>query len=208
MKGTLVVLAVLGLAFSAFGGTVTIENNLGGWDIWYICISPSEDDSWGEDWLGEETLFDGESKTFRVADGMYDICLTDEDGDEYIQYFVDVSGSYTWNVTLTDLGEAYMDEFSMGESTVVGSSPITIYNDTGDYDFWYIYANPSTSSDWGNDRLESGILYTGDEFTFYVEGGMEYDICCEDVDGDTYTFWEVWVGDDGLYLSVDMGDLD
>ncbi len=193
---------LVGFAISSFAGSITIENNLDGWDIYYIYISSSDSDSWGDDWLGgEEILCDGDSKTFSVSDGIYDICLYDEDDDEYIQYFVDVSGGYTWIVTLADLGEVYMDED-------VGSAPITIYNDTGDYDIWYIYANPSTYSDWGADRLESGLLYTGDEYTFYVEGGQEYDIYCEDVDGDTYTFWNMWVGNDGLYISVDMGDLD
>lgn len=209
MKWSAMVLLMV-FAVSSFAGTVTIVNDLGGWDIWYVQISSSDAETWGDDWLGsDEILFDGTSKTFNVRDGLYDIRLEDEDGDEYIQYFVDVAGSYTWVVTLDDLGEYYSapEDRGLSEETVYGSTPITIYNNTGDYEFWYIYANP-VSYMWGDDRLGSEILYPGEEYTFYVEGDLEYDIYCEDVDGDTYTFWGEWVGRDGLYLSVGLEHLD
>ncbi|MFO8184872.1 MAG: hypothetical protein R6U39_11985 [Candidatus Aegiribacteria sp.] len=205
MKRTFLLLAAMGLLASVAAGTVRIVNDTGGYDIWYIFISPTNNDNWGDDWLdSDEILSSGSSVSFNVPDGVYDIRLIDEDEDEYVRWNVDVDGPYTWNVTLSDLGE-----YDMGSSeTVSGSAPVTIYNDTGGYDIYFIYANPSSYSGWGDDRLGSEILYSGDEYTFWVEGGDYYDIMCEDEDSDTYTFWEVWVGDDGLYLPVDLGDLD
>lgn len=205
MKRTFLLLAAIGLLASVTAGTVRIVNDTGGYDIWYIFISPASSDNWGDDWLdSDEVLPSGSSVSFDVPDGVYDIRLIDEDEDEYIRWDVSVAGQYTWNVTLSDLGE-----YDMGSSeTVYGDAPVTIYNDTGGYDIYFIYANPSSYSGWGEDRLGSEILYSGDEFTFWVEGGDYYDIMCEDEDSDTYTFWEVWVGNDGLYLPVDLGDLD
>jgi len=211
MKKMILLLAAIGLLTSVTAGTVEIINDTGGYDIYYIYISPSVDDSWGSDWLDEtEILPSGGSVAFTVSNGVYDIRLEDEDGDEYIRYGVNVNGYYDWYVTLDDLGEYDVGggSYSGGEDTVYGDAPVTIYNDTGGYDIWYIYANPSSYSGWGDDRLGSEILYSGDEYTFWIEGDDYYDIQCEDEDGDTYTFWEVWIGDDGLYLPVDLGDLD
>ncbi|MCD4700760.1 MAG: hypothetical protein K8S24_02785 [Candidatus Aegiribacteria sp.] len=210
MKKIILLLAAIGLLTSLSAGTVEIINDTGGWDIYYIYISPSTSDSWGDDWLNEtEVLPSGSSVAFTVNNNVYDIKLVDEDDDEYIRYGVNVSGYYEWYVTLDDLGEYDVGSGSSGgDDTVYGNTPVTIYNDTGGYDIWYIYANPSDYSEWGNDRLGSDILYSGNEYTFWVDGGDYYDIQCEDEDGDTYTFWEMWVGSDGLYLPVDLGDLD
>lgn len=210
MKKAILLLAALGLLASVTAGTIEIINDTGGWDIYYIYISSAYDDSWGSDWLGDsEILYSGNSVAFSVPNDVYDFKLIDEDGDEYIRYGVDVSGYYEWYVTLDDLGEYdYSSDYYDGGDTVYGNAPVTIYNDTGGYDIWYIYANPSDYSEWGDDRLGSEILYSGDEYTFWVDGGDYYDIQCEDEDGDTYTFWEMWVGSDGLYLPVDLGDLD
>ena len=209
MKSVFFLLAAFGFVAGAAAGTVTIVNDTGGWDIWYVYISPSTDDSWGDDWLGSDILYDGDSVEFNVYDGVYDIRLVDEDDDEYIRYGVEVYGDYEWWVTLDDLGEADFSYSGYDDGgTVYGDAPVTIFNDTGGYDIWYVYCNPSSYSNWGDDRLGSEILYSGNEFTFWVDGGDYYDIQCVDEDDDTYTFWEVWVGNDGIYLPVDLGDLD
>ncbi len=207
MKKAILLLAAIGLFASLSAGTVEIINDTGGYDIYWIYISPSTSDSWGDDWLDEsEILPSGSSVAFSVPNGEYDIRLVDEDDDEYIRYGVTISGYYEWYVSLDDLGEYYINGGS--GDTVYGNAPVTIYNDTGGYDIWYIYCNPSDYSDWGDDRLGSDILYSGNEYTFYIDGGDYYDIQCEDEDGDTYTFWEIWIGSEGVYLPVDLGDLD
>lgn len=208
MKKAILLLAAIGLLMSLSAGTVEIINDTGGYDIYYVYISPSYSDSWGDDWLNsDEILPSGSSVAFSVTNDEYDIRLVDEDDDEYIRYGVTIDGYYEWYVTLDDLGEYYVNGSSDGD-TVYGNAPITIYNDTGGYDIWYIYVNPSDYSDWGDDRLGSEILNSGYEYTVWVDGDDYYDIQCEDEDGDTYTFWEMWVGSDGIYLTVDLGDLD
>ena len=178
MKKTFLLLAALGLLASVSAGTIEIFNDTGGWDIYYIYISSTYDDSWGSDWLGDsEILYSGNSIAFSVSNAVYDIKLIDEDGDEYIRLGVDVSGYYEWYVTLDDLGEYdYSGDYYEGGDTVYGNTPVTIYNDTGGYDIWYIYCNPSDYSEWGDDRLGSEILYSGDEYTFWVDGGDYYEI--------------------------------
>ena len=208
MKKAILLLAAIGLLVSLSAGTVEIINDTGGYDIYWIYISASSNDSWGGDWLDEsEILPSGSSVAFSVPNGEYDIRLVDEDDDEYIRYGATINGYYEWYVSLDDLVEYYMNGGSNGD-TVYGNAPVTVYNDTGGYDIWYIYCNPSDYSDWGEDRLGSDILYDGYEYTFYVDGGDYYDIQCEDEDGDTYTFWEIWIDSDGVYLPVDLGDLD
>jgi len=211
MKNAVLLLAAIGLLAFVSAGTIEIINDTGGWDIYYIYISPTTDDSWGSDWLDDtEILPSGSSVSFNLPNDIYDIRLVDEDDDEYIRTGVSINGYYGWSVTLDDLGEFDVSGGSLpsGGDTVYGDAPVTIYNDTGGYDIYYIYCNPSSYSNWGDDRLGSEILYSGDEYTFWVDGGDYYDIQCEDEDGDTYTFMEMWVGNDGLYLPVDLGDLD
>ncbi len=207
MKKALLALVAIGLFASVSAATIEVYNDTGGWDIWYIYISSSYDDYWGDDWLGNEILYDGGSVAYDLPAGVYDLKLVDEDGDEYIRYGVDIDDYYYWPVTLDDLGTAEAGGGGGGD-TVYGDAPVTVYNDTGGWDIWYIYCNPSSYTNWGDDRLGSDILYDGDEYTFWVDGGDYYDIQCVDEDGDTYTFWEVWIGSDGYYLPVDLGDLD
>ena len=90
MRKVLFVLAALGLMTAGTAGTIEIINDTGGWDIWYIYISPTTSDSWGDDWLGSEILYSGEYIIFDVPDGDYDIKLIDEDDDEYIRYGVGI----------------------------------------------------------------------------------------------------------------------
>ncbi len=210
MRKGLLMPVVLGMMAAAWGGTVRIVNDTDGYAIYYVYISPASSDSWGKDRMGEnEILEPGDSRAFSVQDGMYDIKLVDEDDDEYIRWDVNVEGDYVWNVTLDDLGESDMsDGGSIGGETVTGNTPVTIVNDTDGYDIYYIYANPSSYDNWGEDRLGSEFLDSGDEFTFYVRGEDYYDIMCEDEDGDTYTFWEEWVGKGGLKIHVTLDDMD
>lgn len=205
MKTVLLVFTVCGFLFGASAATVEITNGTDGWDIWYVYISPASLDSWGDDWLGSEVMYDGETWEFDVSNGTYDIKLVDEDGDEYIRWNVPVSGKYYWYVTLDDMGE-----YNVGGSSHHSGgdlAPVTIINDLGSWTIWYIYIDPSNSP-WGEDRLGSDLLYAGDEITFYVPANEYYDIRCIDEDDDYYTLWEVWVDNDGVYWSVDLSDMD
>jgi len=98
---------VSGTDFEVGSGSssVRITNDLGSWDIWYVYVSPSEESQWGQDRLGSSGILSpGNTITVKVAPGTYDIMVTDEDGDTYSRYGVDVGpNGYGWSVTLSDM---------------------------------------------------------------------------------------------------------
>jgi hypothetical protein len=183
--------------------TITIENGLGSWDIWYVYGCTSDADDWGEDHLGSEILAPGETVSFTVQSGdWYDFLAEDEDGDTYVILDEYIDGDFTWVVDFD-----YMDNsFRLDAEIEEGSAPVTIYNGLGDWTIWYVYCDP-TDAPWGDDRLGSELLNPGEEYTFYVNPG-EYDIQVEDEDGDTYTLWGVTVDESGYYWEVTLSDLD
>jgi hypothetical protein len=183
--------------------TITVENGLGSWDIWYLYGCTSESDDWGNDQLGSDVLAPGESATFTVQSGdWYDFMAEDEDGDTYVILDQYIDGDFTWEVNFD-----YMDNSFALDAAAEGDAPVTIYNDLGDWTIWYVYCDP-TSSDWTDDRLGSELVSPGEEFTFYVPAGDTYDIQVEDEDGDTYTLWGEYIDEAGIYWEVTLSDLD
>ncbi len=183
--------------------SVTIENGLGSWTLWYGYCSLSEDDGWGEDRFGSELLEPGESITFEVTSGdFYDFRCIDEDDDEYILWdeWVGDDG-FVWEVDLSDMDNSGV------VSNDEGDARVTIHNGLGDWTIWYIYGDPSDGP-WGEDRLGTELLEPGEEFTFNVPAGNTYDFKVEDNEGDTYTLWGIDVHEDGFYWDVELSDID
>lgn len=193
---------------ASFAGRLEITNDTGSYEFYYVKISLSSTDSWGDDRLGSsETISPGETRSFRLNNGTYDVMIEDEDGDEYIFWDVNISGTVDMYVDLGNLGEQNWGSGSSSYPTSGGSAPITIDNELGSWTIWYVYGDPSDSP-WGEDRLGSELLDPGESFTFYVPAGDYYDFKCVDEDDDTYTLWEVWVGEDGFYWNVELSDMD
>lgn len=192
----------------AFAGTINITNDTGSYDFYYVYISPSSSDSWGDDWLGStEIIYPGNTRSFSVSNNTYDVMIEDEDGDTYTFWNVRVNGTVNMVVDLGHLGEQNWGGGSSSSGSSAGLAPITIENDLGSWTIWYIYGDPSDSP-WGDDRLGSELLHPGETMTFYVPAGDYYDFKVVDEDDDTYTLWEVWVDEDGFYWSVDLSDMD
>ena len=61
--------------------------------IYYVYISPCSSSSWGADQLGSNVVMPGNTWTFRMSPGCYDLKAVDRDGREAIERRVDVSGS-------------------------------------------------------------------------------------------------------------------
>lgn len=184
--------------------TVTIENGLGSWTVWYAYCDAS-DAPWGEDRLGTELLEPGESISFEVEAGIsYDLKVIDEDDDEYILWdvYVDADG-FEWVVELEDMVSSTSAPIESAE----GDAPITFVNELGDWTIWYAYGDPSDGP-WGEDRLGTELLEPGEEITFYVPAGDTYDFKVEDEDGDTYTLWGIDVAEDGFYWEITLEDMD
>ena len=87
--------------------SITIVNNTG-YAMYYIFISPSEDEYWGDELLGEEILENGQSFSYRLPYPLsqfntYDILLVDEDEDIYIKWDVRVSNNARIVFTFDDI---------------------------------------------------------------------------------------------------------
>ena len=99
MKTILVILLIV-CAAASFAADFRINNETGV-SIWYIYISKSTDEYWGDDWLGEsEMLSNGSSKTYNLNTyDTWDIMLIDENENTYsLSTTVHPSG-FTWTVT-------------------------------------------------------------------------------------------------------------
>ncbi len=203
LLGILLVCSVI-----SFAGRINITNETGNYRFFFVHISPASSDSWGEDQLGsDEVISPGASRKFHVDNGTFDIKIIDEDEDEYIFWNVYVNGALNLDVSLDDLGEQDWDT-SSSNSTSDGLAPVSITNELGDWTIWYVYANPSDSDSWGEDRLGSELLEPGDTFTFYLSANDSYDFKVEDEDGDTYTFRDAWIDEDGVYWNVSLDEMD
>lgn len=105
------VLAVAALACGSGGGgggggrsgsaSLTVVNN-SSTDIWYVYISPSDEETWGDDWLGSKVISAGESYTITgIQPGTYDLLAEDSDHNELAtEMEVEIDGEVTW--TLSD----------------------------------------------------------------------------------------------------------
>jgi hypothetical protein len=80
-------------------GSVTMINS-SDQTICYVYISPTEDEYWGDDWLdSSETIGPGQTRTFSVDNGTYDLGAFDCDDNAIdTEWEVNISGPYTWTV--------------------------------------------------------------------------------------------------------------
>lgn len=146
------------------GATLEIIND-SGVDIWYVYLSPSKADDWGEDWLGGDTISDGATYMITgIADGIYDIKAVDS-SDEVIEivWGADIEGQMTWTIT--------------------GLASLEVTNESGDA-ISYLYISPSDSTTWGDDWLGADVVEAG---ASYVVDGIPrgtYDIQATDSEGE------------------------
>ena len=89
--------------------TIRIVNNTGH-QIYFIFISPSDNDIWGEDLLGEDILESGQTFTYQLPQplnrvNVYDIRLEDEDEDAYIKTKITMTNNARIVFTIDDLEE-------------------------------------------------------------------------------------------------------
>lgn len=152
--------------------TLTVINDTDT-EIWYVYISPTSSDSWGDDWLGGAVIVPGESYTFELTEGTYDLRADDKDHNEMASRYEEyISGDMEWRL--------YTEG---GEGREGGSASLTLVNNSGKR-VCYVYISPNTSDSWGEDWLgEEEIIRPGESRTFYLDPGI-YDLRAEDCDGD------------------------
>jgi hypothetical protein len=88
---------------------ITLVNSTG-YEITEIYVSPASSDDWGDDYLVNATLDDGDSFSVTLPvslseSDVYDIQFTDTDGDTYTQFEVAVRNGATIEITFDDLDE-------------------------------------------------------------------------------------------------------
>ncbi|MCP4537646.1 MAG: hypothetical protein GY832_10900 [Chloroflexi bacterium] len=144
------------------GASIEITNESGR-DIWYVYLSPSKTDGWGEDWLGDVIIRDGEAHTiYGVSEGIYDVLAKDEDGEQIeIFWSVDLEGGMTWSVS--------------------GLASLQITNDT-DKTIGYLYIAPTDDDTWGDDWLGEDVIPACETYTVEGVSNGFYDIRAKDMD--------------------------
>ncbi len=176
MKRSLIVVLIIGLLFSVACGrssTPTPEeiatlkinvSNQSPYDICYVQISGSEQEEWGEDWLGkQEKIAPGASKTFNVDAGTYDVqVMTCE------QYTLATFWDIDSNTTVEVGGK--------------GLVPLVVLNQSAT-EICYVYIASSSSNSWGEDWLGESESISPREGgrVFFVQPGT-YDLSTQDCD--------------------------
>jgi len=148
---------------SGDGFEVTIQN-WSPYDVCYVFISPSTAESWGDDWLGEQTMIAPEARqSFSVPAGPHDIeVLTCDEGVMATAW--EISHDLALEISAPDL------------------VPIWVINDL-DTEVCFLYASPEVSDEWGPDRMgEYEGLVPGDVRIIFVTPEI-LDVMAEDCDG-------------------------
>ena len=183
---------------------LTVTNGLENYSIHIIYISRSTDSVWGTNHLpGTDILEPERTAEVMLTEGLYDIQVTDEDGDTYTLNDVKIGKEgYSWTVTIDQI-----DQVQTGSAGTPGSCPVALTNDLGSWDITGVYISPANSDSWGSNHINNEVLFPGDTYTAYVASDT-YDIYLEDEDGDTYTRWDVYIGGAGYTWEVTLQDMD
>ncbi len=145
-------------------GTVLEVINDSGRDIWYLFVSPTESDAWGDDRLGGDIVPAGEHYALSgILDGVYDIQARDSSG-EVIEtaWQFEIDGNALWRVA----AEAVLEIYNQA------SAPIG-----------RLYLSPVASGEWGPDLLEGETIPVDAAFLIEAIDGGSYDIRAEQTDG-------------------------
>jgi hypothetical protein len=134
-------------------------------EIWYLYLSPSDAEEWGEDWLGDKVIPPGATYTVEgLSKGIYDLQVRDaEDNVLETVWEWELADDATWTVT--------------------AATTLDVLNNSGET-IAYLYVSPSNSDTWGNDVLGDEVLAAGDSFRVTNLESGTYDLRAEDGDED------------------------
>ncbi len=148
------------------GGEIEVKVvNKSPYAVCYVQISDEGSDEWGDDQLGdEETIEAGDSMSFSLEEGVYDVLIRDCDAIP-----VESAAGISRNTTIT-----------VGGAGVVG----LLLDNQSPVDICYVFISPSDNDEWGEDWMgEVENIPAGDQRVFYVDPGI-YDLLAQDCEGD------------------------
>ena len=137
-------------------------------DIWYLYISPSDADSWGDDWLEMDIIPAGGSYIVTgIPAGVYDLQAEDENGNIIESLWdIEIAEDTYWAV----IGSAASLEVINDSETLIAS----------------LYVSPSDADTWGEDRFGGVALKSGGSFVVDgLDDSLLYDAKVTDADGKT-----------------------
>jgi hypothetical protein len=136
------------------GAVLEILND-SGVDVWYVYLSPSQADQWGDDWLEDHVILNGDMYVLAgVPEGTYDVKAADENGEVIeVVWSVDLGGEMTWTIT---------------------EDPIA-----------YLYVSLSESTTWGDDWLGADMVDAGGSYVVDGIPRGTYDVKAADLDGES-----------------------
>ena len=137
--------------------TFTVVNS-GEHAIWRVHASPTPDDSWGEDRLGEAT----------IPPGGEHVVPMDAYGDQ-CRFDVKITGAqdatvHRYDVDLCEIDRIVYPPDAPG-GTPAAPAPVqsfTVVN-SGEHDVWTVHASPTSDDSWGEDRLGMATVPPGGE---------------------------------------------
>ncbi|MBU0702972.1 MAG: hypothetical protein KKC18_03820 [Chloroflexi bacterium] len=146
------------------GAAIEIDNDSGA-DVWYVYISPADADDWGDNWLGDDVIGDGERYVIEdIPPGIYDLKAEDENHEVLeVAWEMDVVGNVSWNI----LGLASLE--------IVNQSDDAIY---------YLYIVSPDNTSWGGDWLDGDVIETGDSYIVAEIPRGAYDVRATDQDNE------------------------
>jgi hypothetical protein len=103
---TIAALALPAPAAAASDNSIIHIKNKSDWEIHHLFMSPTDQDRWGPDQLGNNTIAPGGGsfELHKVPCDTWDIKIVDEDGDECVINDVDICGSKEgWVITNDNL---------------------------------------------------------------------------------------------------------
>jgi hypothetical protein len=158
-------------------------------DIWYLYLSPTDHNEWGEDRLGGNIIPAGESFVVTgIVSGEYDVQARNA-YDESIQtaWALEVSTNTVWRVTAQSVLEV-----TNASDTVIGM----------------LYLSPVDSDSWGQDILGAEVISIDRSYMVYDIQPGSYDVRAEDLDGALIeAIYNVYLDGDHYWNVVGMATL-
>lgn len=101
---TIAAIALPSTALAAADSVIHIKNK-SDWEIHHFFLSPTEEEQWGPDQLGDKVISsNGTFELHKVPCDSYDVKIVDEDGDECVVAAVDICASKEgWVIDNDDL---------------------------------------------------------------------------------------------------------